>query len=98
MSYGRLALLLTLALAGCNPVAPYATGPLAAKAGVKDEGPRVAICFNPLKTADEKLQELGQAECLGDTVAKRVDTDYRLYTCSVMVPGRATFVCEPKKK
>jgi hypothetical protein len=50
-----------------------------------------------LKTSADQVQQLAQAECLGDTLAERVDTDYRLDKCPVSVPGRATFVCTPKK-
>ena len=92
-------LLLPLALAGCS--ATHAVSDRAASAAdpkVKDPGPRVAICYNSLKTSAEKAQELAQAECLGDTVAERADTDYRLDNCPVLTPGRATFVCKPKPK
>jgi len=40
----------------------------------------VAICYNTLKTPAEKVQELGQAECFDNSVAVRVDTDYRWTT------------------
>lgn len=89
--------LLTAALSACSALTPFATGPLA-DPKAKDPGPRVAICYNPLKTPPEKVQELGQAQCLGDAVAERVDTDYRLDDCPVFTPGRATFVCKPKPK
>jgi hypothetical protein len=93
----RSALLLTVFLTSCTALNPFPTGPLAAGPKVKDPGPRVAICYNPWKTPPEKLQELGQAQCLGDTVAEKVDTDYRLDDCPVLTPARATFVCKPAK-
>ncbi|HTZ35253.1 MAG TPA: hypothetical protein VMB84_04460 [Stellaceae bacterium] len=92
----RLALMaLAAAATGCSALTPFPTGPLASKPGQPD-GPRIAICFNPLKTDAEKVQGLGQAECIGDTVAERVDTDYRMDDCPLLTPGRATFVCRSK--
>lgn len=85
-----------LVAAGCSALTPFATGPSPAPAGVKEAGARVAICYNTFKTPPEKVQELAQAECLGATVAERVDNDYRLDDCPLMTPGRATFVCKPK--
>ncbi len=90
------ALLLAAIVSGCSGLTPFATGPLPPDPKDKDPGTRVAICYNPLKTSDEKVQELGQAQCIGDTTAERVDTDYRLDNCPVFTPGRATFVCKPK--
>jgi hypothetical protein len=84
------------AVAGCSALTPFATGPFDSRPG-QPEGPRVAICYNTLKTGPEKVQELGQAECLGDTVAERVDTDYRMDDCPLLTPGRATFVCKSAK-
>jgi hypothetical protein len=92
----RLLVLLTALAAGCSALTPYATMPLDARKGVTDPGSRVAICYNALKTSDDQLQQLAQAECVGDTVADRVDTDYRLDKCAMSVPARATFVCTPK--
>ncbi len=95
---GLMALLLMAAASGCSTVNPFATAPAPADPGVKDAGPRVAICYNVLKTPTETVLKLAQAECLGDTVAQRVDTDYRLDACPALTPGRATFVCAPKPK
>lgn len=92
------ALLLAAIVAGCTALNPFPTGPLAADPKDKNPGVRVAICYNPLKTPSEKLQELGQAQCVGGTVAEPVDTDYRLDDCPVLAPARATFVCKPKPK
>lgn len=91
-----LVLLTGAAVAGCSALTPFATAPLAADPGAKDESPRVAICYNPWKTPPEKVQQLAQAECVDTTVARRVDTDYRLDNCPLMTPGRATFACTPK--
>lgn len=90
------ALMVAAVVSGCSSLTPFPTGPLAAGPDVKDPGPRVAICFNAMKTPPEKVQELGQAECLGGTVAERISTDYRLDDCPALTPGRATFVCKPK--
>jgi hypothetical protein len=94
---GLLALLPVVCVAGCSGLTPFATGPIAAEPGVADAGPRVAICYNTLKTPPEKVQELGQAQCIGQAVAERIDTDYHLDDCPILTPGRATFVCKPVK-
>ncbi len=92
------ALLVLAAVSGCSTVNPYATSPHAAAVGVKDPGPRVAVCYNTLKTKAEQVQKLAQEQCFGDTLAQRVDTDYLLDACPALAPGRATFVCAPKPK
>ena len=91
------ALLLAAAMSGCSVVNPFATSPLA-DPKAKDPGPRVAICYNPLKTSDEKVQTLGQAQCVGDVTAVLVGTDYHLDDCPMLTPARATFVCKPNPK
>ena len=84
-------------LAGCSSaIAPFATVPKAATVGITDPGPRVAICYNTLKTSAAQVQEAAQAECLNGGTAELVDTDYRVDFCPLMTPGRATFVCRPK--
>ena len=94
----RLLLLAGAALvAGCSSaIAPFATVPKAAPTGVADPGPRVAICYNTLKTSAAQVQGAAQAECLNGGTAELVDTDYRVDFCPLMTPGRATFVCRPK--
>ena len=92
------ALLVLAAVSGCSALNPYATSPHAGVVGVKDPGPRVAVCYNALKTPPEQVQKLAQEQCFGDTVAQRVDTDYWLDACPALAPGRATFVCAPKAK
>ena len=99
MTMLRLVVLsVALWLTGCTATAPFATYPLQPKTGVVDARVRVAICYSALMTSVEKVQELAQAECIGDAVAERIDTDYRLDNCPLSVPGRATFVCTPTKK
>jgi len=90
------ALCLTILAAGCSSLTPFATQPRALELGKVEPRPRVAVCFNPLKTSSEEVQKLGQAECLGDTIAEQTETDYRLDDCPALTPGRATFVCSPK--
>jgi len=85
-----------LLLAGCSAAAPFPTFPLQPPPGVTDSRTRVAVCYNGLETSAEELQELAQAQCIGDVKAERIDTDYRLDTCPLSAPGRATFVCMPR--
>lgn len=94
----RLLLVAGAALvAGCSSaITPFATVPKAATPGVADPRPRVAICYNTLKSSAAQIQEAAQAECLNGGTAELVDTDYRVDFCPLMTPGRATFVCRPK--
>jgi hypothetical protein len=94
-----LALLLATAVFGCSSaLTPFETGPPTLPVRIADPGPRVSICYNPLKTPPEKLQELAQKGCFGNTVAERIDTDYQLDDCPILTPARATFLCKPKPK
>lgn len=97
MRWSWLALSASVLLGGCTAFSPFATGPAPAGPNDHDAGPRVAICFNPLKTSAEKLQELGQAQCIGKALAEKIDVDYHLDFCPVLAPARATFVCKPTK-
>ncbi|HXC29580.1 MAG TPA: hypothetical protein VNV38_16600 [Stellaceae bacterium] len=90
------ALLLVAALSGCTVLSPFATNPPPLEPGVVETDLRVAICYNPAKTPPEKVQELGQAQCFGDSVAQQTGTDYLLQDCPVLTPKRATFVCRSK--
>ena len=92
-----LALAATAGLAGCSALDPYPTYPQSPAAGVKDAGPRVAICYDPLASSRDTVQKAAQDECAANTVAARADTDWRLDNCPLLLPGRATFVCKPKK-
>jgi len=86
-----------LAAGGCSALTPLATTPLPVPKGVTEPGPRVAICYNGMKTSQEQVQQLAQAECDSGSVAEAADTDYRLDNCPLVEPARATFVCRPKK-
>ena len=93
----------TAALAGvvglvaCSAFAPFSTEPASPDPGATDAGPRVAICYNTLRTDLQKVQEEAQAECGANTVAQPVETDWHLVHCPLLLPARGTFVCAPKK-
>lgn len=93
-----LALAATAGLAGCSALDPYPAYPQQPAAGVKDAGPRVAICYDPLASSREVVQKAAQGECAPDTVAARVDTDWKLDNCPLLLPGHATFVCTPREQ
>ena len=99
MTVWRLLVVLAAGLAcSCGALTPYASAPAPLPAGIKDPRQRVGICANPLKTSPQQVQQLAQAECLGNTVAEQVTgDDYRLDVCPVAVPARVTFACTPRK-
>jgi len=91
----RLFVVVAAALScSCSALTPYPTfsAPVAG-----DPRQRVAVCFNKFKNSDEQVQQVAQGECLGNTVAERTGTDYILDYCPFAVPGRALFVCVPRK-
>jgi hypothetical protein len=90
-------LLAVAALAGCSALDPYATYPRQPEAGVKDAGPRVAVCYDTLVSTSASVQQTAQEECPAHTLAARIDTDWLLLNCPLLLPARATFVCTPKK-
>lgn len=83
-------------LAGCTALDPFPTAPRAAQPGAP-AGPRVAICYNSLHTSLAEVQAEAQQECSANTVASPVDTDWYLLNCPLLLPARATFVCNSKK-
>jgi hypothetical protein len=87
----------TVALTACSLLAPFPTYPQQAEAGVKDPGPRVAICYDILASSSDTVQKAAQDECGPNTIPARVDTDWKLDYCPLLLPARATFVCKPKK-
>ena len=95
----RPAILAALAaLAGCSQFEPYPTYTQQPGEGVTDKGSRVAICYDGLVSSASDVRQAAQEECAPDTSATRVDTDYFLQYCPMLLPGRATFVCTPKPK
>jgi hypothetical protein len=96
-SAAALVVAASISLAGCSAFAPYPTYPQQPGAGQKDAGPRVAICYDLLVSSHDDVQKAAQDECAPNTLAKRVDTDWKLDYCPLLLPARATFVCTPKK-
>ncbi len=84
-------------LTACSALDPYPTYPQQPEAGEKDAGPRVAICYDFVKSSRAAVEKAAQAECGPGTRANRVATDWKLDYCPLLVPARATFVCAPKK-
>jgi hypothetical protein len=76
---------------------PYPTYPQQPAAGVKDAGPRVAICYDSLASSKDTVAKAAQDECGPNTLAARIGTDWKLDNCPLLLPARATFVCKPKK-
>jgi hypothetical protein len=90
-----IALLATLA--GCSALEPYATYPRAARPGEDAALTRVAICYDTFVSSLDQVQAAAQQECAADTVATYSSTDWYLQYCPLLLPARATFVCEQKK-
>jgi hypothetical protein len=84
------------ALAGCSAFDPFSTYPNPPGAGTHEKGPRVAICYDALVSSAAAVERAAQAECVANSVATRVDTDWLLQYCPLLLPARATFVCAPK--
>ena len=42
-------------------------------------------------------QKEAQDQCAPNTRATRTETDWKLDFCPLLLPARATFVCQPKK-
>ena len=89
------ALAVAAALAGCSAFEPYPTVP--APAPPADPGTRVAICFNELHTPAAAVRDAAQRECPPNTAAELRETDHYMQVCPVLLPGRATFVCVPRR-
>jgi hypothetical protein len=90
-------LLLTTSLGGCGALDPYPTVARATQAG-QPAGPRVAICYNTMKSTLAQVQSEAQQECAANAVAEAVDTDWYMQNCPLLLPARATFVCTPAPK
>lgn len=88
------------ALAGCTLLDPYETIPLRPPAEAHDPRPRVGICYDALANKPEQLLAAAQDACGKDATPVRDDTDYGLSAmdvCPVLLPGRATFICQKNK-
>ncbi|MGH7046989.1 MAG: hypothetical protein ACREE2_11455 [Stellaceae bacterium] len=92
-----LAILAAVGLTGCTALAPFPAAPQPAAAGVKDTGPRVAICYDVLASSAIATQQAAQQQCAPGSRAERVDTNWKLDLCPVFLPSHATFVCAPNK-
>lgn len=90
-------LLATAGLTGCSAFDPYPDTPQPAAAGVKDAGPRVAICYDFAVSSGAEVQKAAQGQCGPHTLAVPVGTDWKLDFCPLLLPARATFVCAPRK-
>jgi hypothetical protein len=93
-----LSIAMAAVLAGCSALDPYPTYPRQPEAKTHDAGPRVAICYDTLVSVAAAVQKAAQSQCAANTVANRVDTDWLLQYCPLLLPARATFVCTPKTK
>jgi hypothetical protein len=91
-------LAVAIELGGCSALDPYPTYPQAAAAGAKDTGERVAICYDLVVSSGAAVRKEAQAQCAPNTRATRVDTDWKLDYCPLLLPARATFVCTQKDK
>lgn len=87
----------TALLAGCGALNPYETLPLSPPKGSADLRPRVGVCFDGLVSKPPQVEAAAQQACGTAATPHRVATDYGLLTCPILLPGRATFVCTPKK-
>lgn len=98
LRFAAAATLGILALSGCSILDPFPTLPVPLSAGqTPPTGQRVAICYNTVTTSLPEVERLGQQECPANTVAELTDTDYHVQVCPLLIPGRATFLCRPKK-
>src|SRR6516225_6150856 len=91
------AIVLLASLAGCSALEPYATYPRAARPGEDTSLTRVAICYDTFVSSLDQVQAAAQQECAADMVATYSSTDWYLQFCPLLLPARATFVCEQKK-
>jgi hypothetical protein len=96
----RIAAFGVASLGGCTLLDPFETVPLKPPAGAHDTRPRVGICYDGLKSTPEQLVAAAQDSCGKTMTPVREDTDYGIAAmdvCPMLLPGRATFICQPKK-
>lgn len=96
-----IAIILTAAallpLAGCaTEFEAYGITPLPLDEGVKEAGPRVAVCYNAMVTPKARVAELAQQQCAPDRIAQPLVTDWHIQLCPLLLPARANFICAPK--
>jgi hypothetical protein len=91
-----LAALTMAALAGCSALDPFATVAQAPRPG-QPAGQRVGICYDRLASSLAEVAAAAQRQCGAGTVARRVDTDWYLLYCPLLLPSHASFVCSPQK-
>jgi hypothetical protein len=88
------------ALAGCTLLDPYETIPLQPPPESHDGRMRVGICYDVLANKSEQILAAAQDSCGKNATPVREDTDYGVPTldvCPVLLPGRATFICQPNR-
>jgi hypothetical protein len=88
-----------LALGSCTLLDPYETIPLR-PSNSQDARQRVGVCYDALSVKPEQLLAVAQDACGKKMTPMREDTDYGIHAldyCPILLPGRATFVCQPNK-
>jgi hypothetical protein len=86
--------LVSSGLAGCSAFGPYVTYP--PQPVIRDKV-AVAICYDGTAHSLPTVQKAAQDECEPGTLANLDDIDRKLYYCPLLLPTRATFVCQPKE-
>lgn len=99
----RRALAIVIALgglAGCTLLDPYETVPLRPPPQAHDTRPRVGICYDALRSKPDDLLAAARDACGKNMTPVREDTDYGIHAldvCPMLLPGRATFLCQADK-
>lgn len=94
-----LAIVIGLALGSCTLLDPYETIPLKPP-DAHDGLPRVGVCYDALSVKPAQLLAVAQDACGKKMTPVREDTDYGIHAldyCPILLPGRATFICQPNK-
>jgi hypothetical protein len=87
-------------LGGCTLLNPYETIPLKPPPQAHDTRPRVGVCYDALSVKPDQLLAAAQDACGKNMTPVREDTDYGIETlnvCPMLLPGRATFLCQTNK-
>lgn len=89
----RLLLLPALLLAGCtSQLAPFEVAPRS-PAGAAPASDQVGICYNSTFTEPASVREAAGRAC-GPTQTPRLLMQDVRFACPLLLPVRATFVCE----